>query len=392
MPTELKTRSDATTILSELIAIDTTSHRSNLPFVEHVERYLKPFGIRVERIGDVAGGKTNLFVSIGPADTAGYILSGHCDTVPVEGQNWQSNPFQLDQRDGKLFGRGTCDMKGFLATCLALVPRMAAGPLRRPIHLAISYDEEIGCVGVRPMLAELASRRLPVLGCFVGEPTSMKVVIGHKGKRAFRTVVTGRSAHSSLAPESVNAVEWAGRLMEHIRRVGTEFQEQGAKDELYDVPHSTVLSTVIHGGFAVNIVPDTCALDWEFRTIAADDPDAIEQGIRSHAEEQFVPEMQRRHAGAGIAFTRSLSYPGLDTAPEDKIVQLAKTLAGANSLHKVAFGTEAGLFSEALGVPAVVIGPGSIGQAHKPDEFVEISQLDASLSFIEALIDRCCTP
>ncbi len=374
-------------LFADLIGMDTTSHRSNLSFLDYVETYLGQFNVRFERIGLTADNKANLFVTIGPPDVPGYIVSAHCDTVPVEGQSWSSSPYSLEAREARLYGRGTCDMKGFLAVCLFLVPQMLQAPLKRPIHIAISHDEETGCIGVRSLLKELARRKFSALGCIVGEPTSMQLVLAHKGKYAFLTTVTGRAAHSSLAPLHVNAVEYAARMIEHIRLAGVDLRANGKQDPLYDIGHSTLLTGMISGGIALNIVPDNCSFGWELRTIAADDPDQIAGKILTYAEQVLIPEMRQISQEAGIASELSISYPELETSPDAPIAKLAKEILASPSYGKVAFGTEAGLFSQVTGIPSIVIGPGSINQAHKPDEFIEITQLQQCARFISGLIE-----
>ena len=376
-------------VLADLIAIDTTSSRSNLPLIEHVEAYLSRFDCRVERIAGETADKVNLWVTIGPADRPGYVLSGHSDTVSVEGQDWSSDPYRLRAADGRLYGRGAADMKGFLAVCLAHVPEMAAAPLSRPIHLAISCDEELGCRGVPSLLNQVAARPVVPLGCFVGEPTNMGVVTGHKGKRAYRATVSGSYGHSSVAPHHVNAVEWAARLVDEIRQLGTRIATEWPQDQRYDVPHSTLLSTVIHGGTALNIVPGHCVLEWECRMIPADETAGVPEMVMDFAAEKLVPQMRAQRADAGIRFDEILAYPGLDIADEHPVVQLALALSGRNELRRVAYGTEAGLFDRA-GIPSVVIGPGSIEQAHKADEYIEASELAACGRFLSGLIARSC--
>ena len=375
-------------VLEALVGFDTTSRNSNLPLVEWIESYLDRCGIAHERIPDRTGAKSNVWATIGPPATPGYILSGHTDVVPVDGQSWSSDPFRLTRRDGRLFGRGAADMKGFLACCLAAVPDMAARKLARPVHLAISYDEEVGCVGVRDLIAQL--RRAPVkpVACFVGEPTEMGVVIGHKGKRSLRVDVKGRTCHSSLAPHGVNAVEYAARLIVKIRDIGERFAREGARDALYDVPYTTAHTGLVSGGTALNIVPDSCTFEFEFRTIAADDAGALVDEVVAYARERLEPEMKAVSREAGIRFEEKSGFPGLETPQTDEAVRLAKKLAGTGELGKVAFGTEAGLFAEA-GIPSVVVGPGSIDQAHKADEFIAVSELEKCSAFVDKLIEHC---
>ncbi len=375
-------------ILEALVGFDTTSRNSNLALIDWIESYLDRFGVAHERIPDATGTKANVWATIGPADKPGYILSGHTDVVPVDGQAWSSDPFRLTQRDGKLFGRGATDMKGFLACCLAAVPDMAARPLGRPIHLAISYDEEVGCVGVRGLIARLKDRPVKPAGCFVGEPTLMGVVIGHKGKRSLTVTVRGQTCHSSLAPHGVNAVEHAARLIVKIRDIADRLARHGARDPLYDVPFTTGHTGVVHGGTALNIVPDICTFEFEFRSIAADDVDVLVDEVMAYARNTLEPAMKAVAPQAGITFEDKSGFPGLETPAAVDLVRLTKELAGASDHAKVAYGTEAGLFS-AAGIPSVVIGPGSIDQAHKADEFVAISELAKCGGFIDKLLAQC---
>ena len=376
-------------VLADLIAIDTTSSRSNLAFIDHVEDFLRGVDCRMERIPGETPDKSNLWISIGPEDRPGYVLSGHSDTVSVEGQDWTGSPYRLRSANGRLYGRGTSDMKGFLAVCLAHVREMASAPLTRPIHLAISCDEEIGCRGVPSLLARVMARPNRPLGCFVGEPTNMNVVTGHKGKRAYKATVSGSWGHSSVAPRHVNAVEWAARLVDEIRKVGCRIATQWPQDPRYDIPHSTLLSSTIQGGTAVNIVPGSCTLEWEIRMIPADEDARVPEMIMEFARDKLVPLMQAKRDDAGIQFDETIAYPGLDMADEHPLVQLASRLSGKNELRRVAYGTEAGLFDKS-GIPAVVIGPGSIEQAHKADEYIEMSELVACGRFVSGLIADSC--
>ncbi len=376
-------------ILADLVAFDTVSDRTNLPLIAHIEGYLASLGLKGERIVDETGQKASLWVTIGPEDRAGFVLSGHTDVVPVAGQAWSNDPFKLVERDGKLYGRGTTDMKGFVAVCLAMVPEMLEAKLATPIHLAISYDEEIGCVGVRPMLGEVAKKRHKPLGCFVGEPTEMKVIIGHKGKHGVRATFRGLAKHSSIAPDGVNAIEFAAELITEIRRRAVQLAAKGAQDNLYDVPHTTLLTSIVHGGAALNIVPDSCTVEFECRGIGITESRQVTDAIVAWARAELEPAMKAKNAACGIDFEEILDYPALDTRADDAIVTLAKSLAGRNDHAKVAFGTEAGLFVSMAGVPSVVIGPGSIAQAHTPDEFVEMSELLKCGDFVDKLIAHC---
>ncbi|MCP3467618.1 acetylornithine deacetylase [Bradyrhizobium sp. CCGUVB23] len=378
-------------LLADLVAFDTVSDRSNLPLIAYIESYLASFGVSGQRIVDVTGQKASLWVTIGPEDRAGLVLSGHTDVVPVVGQTWTHDPFKLIERDGRLYGRGTTDMKGFVAVCLAMVPEMVEAKLTTPIHLAISYDEEIGCIGVRPMLREVAKKPLRPLGCFVGEPTEMKIIIGHKGKHGVRATFKGLARHSSIAPDGVNAIEYAAELITEIRRRAVQLAAQAEQNSLYDVPHATLLTSIVHGGAALNIVPDTCTVEFECRGLGITESREVTDAIIAWAKAEIEPAMKKRHPECGIDFEEILDYPALDMQADDAIVTLAKKLAGRNDHAKVAFGTEASLFVSIADIPSVVVGPGSIAQAHTPDEFVEMAELEKCAGFVERLIAHCAT-
>ena len=374
-------------ILAQLIAFDTTSSKSNLGLIDHVRDYLAGYGVDSRLVMDATGQKANLWATIGPADRPGVILSGHTDTVPVEGQHWASDPYVLTERDGRLYGRGACDMKGFLACALAAVPDLVARDLARPVHLAFSYDEEVGCVGVIGLLEMLRAEALRPAMCIVGEPTLMQVVIGHKAKRSMRVTVRGRSCHSSLAPQGVNAVDYAARLAVRMQDIAARLAATGGRDTDYDITHSTAHTGTIHGGTALNIVPDLCTLDCELRVLPHEDADALVQELRDYARNELEPMMQRIAPEAGIEIDLYAQFPGLETAPDAEIVTLAKRMVGSNAHSKVAFGTEGGRFAEALGVPTIICGPGAIAQAHKPDEYIEPSQLAACDDFLRQIAD-----
>lgn len=376
-------------ILTALVAFDTTSRNSNLELIGWVEEYLRGLGVASERVYDPTGQKASLLACIGPADVPGFVLSGHTDVVPTDGQDWSSDPFRLRQEAGRLYARGACDMKGFLAVCLAAAPRMRERGLRQPIHLALSYDEEVGCVGGRRLAEHL--RRAPVRqkACFVGEPTNMGVVIGHKGKRSVRATVRGKTVHSALAPLGVNAVEYGARLVAEILRIAERLASDGPRDELYDIPHSTAHVGVLRGGTALNIVPDNGEILFEFRVVDGVDPDGLVAEVVRHAREVLEPRMKFVDPSAGFEFDVFSGFPGLEMQPDTEVVALAKDLAGQHSHAKVAFGTEAGLFQQIAGIPTVVIGPGSIDQAHKANEWIEVEQLQRCAIFVDRLIERC---
>ena len=362
-------------ILADLVGFDTTSARSNLALIEHVRAYLASHGVTAEIFPSPDGGKASLWATIGPSAPGGIILSGHTDCVPVEGQAWSSDPFVLTERDGRLYGRGACDMKGFDAAALAIVPELVAAKLERPVHIALSYDEEIGCTGVRGMIAALSARGEKPAACLVGEPTSMQIIVGHKGGRGYRCHVTGEEAHSSLAPRAVNAIEYAAELIVFIRDLARELAI-GPRDEEYDVVHTTISTGLISGGTAVNIVPNACSFTFEYRNLIEVDPDTVIGRIRDFAETRLLPEMRSRAPGTDITFEPIYDYPAFAIDPSHPLVTRLKGVVGHNGQGKVAYGTEAGLFQRDLGVPTVVCGPGSIDMAHRPDEYVAIEQLD----------------
>ncbi len=376
-------------ILATLIAFDTVSHKSNLDLIAWVEEYLERHGVASSRVYDDTGEKANLIATIGPKDAPGIILSGHVDVVPVEGQPWSTDPFEATVIDGKVYGRGSSDMKGFCACVLAAVPQMVAANLTTPLHILLSYDEEIGCIGVRGAIQQIAEWPVLPRACIVGEPTMMQVVIGHKTKRSIRVTVRGKTGHSSLAPDFVNAVEYAARLTVFISDIGRELATSGAVDPLYDVGHTTAHVGMLHGGTQLNIVPDEAVFDFEFRAVGEDDADALVARVEEYAREVLEPMMRAVDPAAGINFHTISEVDGLDTAPEADVVAFAKGLANRNDHAKVAFGTEGGLFQTMADIPTVVIGPGDIGRAHKADEYIRLDELHAGTAFIERLIGRC---
>lgn len=374
-------------MLRRLVAFDTTSRNSNLDLIRDVAGYLDGLGVASELTYDEDGRKANLYATLGPADVPGIALSGHTDVVPVDGQDWSSDPFALREHDGRLYGRGSCDMKGFLAVCLAYAPKFLAAKPRVPVHLCLSYDEEVGCLGVRKLLAELEKKPVRPKAVVIGEPTGMQVVNAHKGKLSMRAHVRGLSCHSSLAPQGVNAVEAAARLAVFLSDMGRRKAAEGPFDEGFDIPYTTAHCGVISGGTALNIVPSECTLDFEFRTLPREDAEALLAEVQDYVRREIEPPMHAVDGATGFTWEESSAFPALDTDPEAAVVTLAKALAQANDTCKVAFGTEAGRFSES-GIPAVVCGPGSIAQAHKPDEFISLEQLVRCERFMDRLIDH----
>jgi acetylornithine deacetylase len=377
---------DSIEMVRRLVGFDTTSRGSNLALIGFVRSYLDGHGVASELVFDETGNKANLYARLGPAGVGGIMLSGHTDVVPVDGQDWHSDPFTVLAKDGRLFGRGTADMKSFLAVVLALLPRIAARPLRIPIHLAFSYDEEVGCRGARRLIAAIAERPDRPRLCIVGEPTLMQPVTGHKGKRSFRCRVRGFECHSALAHLGVNAIEAAAELVALLGAMARRRRDNGPFDPEYTPPYTTIQTGVIHGGTALNIVPKDCSFDFEFRLLPGEDPDAGIGEVRAFAENRLLPEMRAIRHETAIEFEELSAFPGLDTADDAEITRLVATLTGANGTAKVSFGTEGGLFQQA-GIPTIVCGPGSIEQAHKPDEFIELDQIVQCERFIGRIFD-----
>lgn len=362
-------------LLARLVAFPTVSRDSNLALIEFVRDYLHDLGVACELDYNAERSKANLYASIGPNDRGGVLLSGHSDVVPVEGQAWTLPPFALSERDGRLYGRGTADMKGFIACVLAAVPRLLAQPLRLPVHLAFSYDEEVGCLGVRSLLAKLRQRPNPPRLCIIGEPTELKPVLGHKGKLAMRCQVQGAACHSAHAPQGVNAIEYAARLINRLGEIGQRLTAVERRDARFDPPYSTVQTGLIQGGRALNIVPAECQFDFEVRALPTDDPQQLVDELRDYAQTQLLPQMRARSAASAIDFQPLSVYPGLATEPHSEAAELLALLSGSREFGTVAFGTEGGLFHQA-GIATVICGPGSMEQGHKPDEFVSQQQLD----------------
>ncbi|MAO90135.1 MAG: acetylornithine deacetylase [Rhodospirillaceae bacterium] len=375
-------------ILDRLLAFPTVSLEPNLDLILFVEDVLRQAGATVQVLRDESGTKANLYATIGQVDQAGgVLLSGHTDVVPVKGQAWTKPPFQMTQEDGKVYGRGTADMKGFVACAIAAMVRASQYDLKTPLHMALSYDEEIGCIGVRSLLDVLADAPFKPGFCIVGEPTSLAVATGHKGKTVIRATCTGREGHSALAPQALNAIHLATDLIAVLRQEQAALAASDAQDADYDVPYSTVHVGLIQGGVALNIVPNHCQLDFEIRNIAQDDPAEILNRIRAAAD-NIVARHSDDYPEVSINFEITNSYPGLLTPESSDVVAFVKSLTGANATMKVAFGTEAGLFTQRLSLPTVVCGPGSMAQGHKPDEFVTLVQLQQCDQMLDALIAR----
>lgn len=373
-------------LLARLVGFATVSRDSNLELIGFIRDYLAGHGVDSELIYNPQRTKANLFASIGPSDRSGVVLSGHTDVVPVDGQAWSVEPFVLSEREGRLYGRGTADMKGFIASVLAAVPGLVRRELRIPIHLAFSYDEEVGCLGVRPMLERLQQRPHKPLLCLIGEPTELRPVLGHKGKLAMRCQVRGAACHSAYAPYGVNAIEYAARLIGKLGEIGGQLARPEHHDPRFDPPFSTVQTGTIKGGRALNIVPAECEFDFEVRTLPEFDAQAVVDELQRYAQDQLLPPMQAVQADTGIALQPLSAYPGLATAADSEAAELLALLSGSRAFGTVAFGTEGGLFHQA-GIPTVVCGPGSMDQGHKPDEFISLEQLHACDAMLRRLGD-----
>lgn len=371
-------------ILARLIAFDTTSRNSNLELIAWVEDFLRQRGVASRRVANADGTKANLYAVIGPDVAGGVVLSGHTDVVPVDGQPWTSDPWVLTERGSKLYGRGTADMKSFSALALAHLDAMLAAPLKRPAVLALSYDEEIGCLGAPSMIAEIAAQTNKPSAVIVGEPTSMKVVSAHKGVRSFIVDVTGREAHSSLPDHGVSAVMEALKLMHLIAQMGEE--ARSADHAHFDPPGPTMTIGKVDGGTASNILARRCSFIWDLRTPEMAQGDVIEARFREAAE-RLDAEIKSRAPEGGVVVTRRTNTPGLAIERDSAAETLARALTGDNETRAVAYAAEAGLFQRA-GIPTVICGPGSIEQAHQPDEWIEISQIEEGALFMRRLIER----
>jgi len=381
--------SAAIELLRALVAFDTTSAKSNLALIAFIEDYLKGHGIASTRVPSPDGAKADLFATIGPKGDGGIGLSGHSDCVPVEGQRWTSDPFTLTERGGKLYGRGSCDMKGFIACVLAAVPSFKARVLKEPIHIIVSYDEEVGCRGVRPLIARLGSDLPRPRAIVVGEFTGMAVIDAHKRIDSYRTRVTGREAHSSMPELGVNAISAAAALIGELDRIGSAIASR-EHDERFRPPYSTVFVGTIEGGTAHNIVPKNCEFHWQVRSLPEAEPAAVPRELAAFAE-TLLPRMRRVTKEAAIDTESQGSVPAFVAAKGSEAVALALELTGAGHTHAVPYTTEAGLFEEA-GVPAVICGPGNTAQAHAADEYVAVDQLEACLVFLDGLAERLSLP
>ena len=379
-------------VIRTLVSFDTTSSESNLALIDHVEAYFAALGVSCERTWDEEKAKANLFATIGPPVAGGVVLSGHTDVVPVAGQSWDTDPFALTERDGRLIGRGAADMKSFLGAALAMAPRFAAADLRRPVHYALSYDEEVGCLGVRRMLPVLRDRGLAPAAVIVGEPTNMEVVTSHKGVQAFRTTVTGSEAHSSAPHLGANAILVANKLLGYLRALARELaNDADAAPGDADPPYPTLNVGMIQGGSAINIVPRTCTFHWEYRPLPGTDPDEIHRRFTAFVEQEYQRVLRADGITAAIETEPLASIPALSERQGSAAATLALRLAGKNRVRHVSYGSEAGLFRRA-GFDAVLCGPGDIADAHRPNESISLEQVRACTAFLERLAAYLCAP
>jgi acetylornithine deacetylase len=368
-------------LLDSLIAFPTVSRDSNLDLIEFVRVFLEARGVTSELFVDASMRKANLFATIGPRDHGGIMLSGHTDVVPVDGQDWHTDPFRMVERQGALYGRGTADMKGFIAAALSAADRATRRTLRSPLHLALSYDEEIGCVGVRSMIEAMRQWDVKPRLCIVGEPTMLRPAIGHKGNTGLQAICTGHAVHSALAPHGVNAVYLASEFIQRLRALQVQLERTGKHDSDFEVPYSTLHVGTIRGGIARNIVPDHCELQLEIRNMPDEPAHLLIESVKQAAH------AVRDDPRGSIEITVVNEYPGLSTPTDAEVVALASSASGEPTRIKVGFGTEAGLFSSRLSIPCVVCGPGSISDAHRPDEFVSLDQLARCDAMLESVLN-----
>ncbi len=376
-------------MIRRFVESPTVSRDSNLELIGFVRDYLAGLGVESHVFTNAEKTKASIYATLGPADRPGIMLAGHTDVVPVDGQDWHTDPWTLVEKDGKLFGRGTTDMKGFCAVALSFAPLFLERGLETPIHYGFTFEEEINRAGIDAILDGIEDFPVRPAMCIVGEPSGMKVVVAHKGKKSVRCRVRGFECHSSLAPAGVNAIEYAAELIAFIKDLSREFSG-GPRDEAYDVPFTTFSVGLIRGGTALNIVSRDCVFEFEFRHLPQDDPDGLYRRIVEYARTSSNPACGLSTRTRGSRSRSCRSSPALDTDPGEEVVGLTKRLSQRNDHGKVAFGTEASVISRRGGIPTVVCGPGSIDQAHKPDEFIAVEQVARCEAFMRRLADAVC--
>jgi acetylornithine deacetylase len=380
-------RLTTTEMLARLVSYDTTSRNSNLALIGFVRDYLDAHGVPYRVSTDPAGEKANIHAIIGPRQAGGVALSGHVDTVPVDGQAWSADPFTLRCAENKLYARGSADMKGFVSACLAAVPQMQARGLARPLHLFISYDEEVGCHGAQRLIQDLDESGLKPALCVVGEPSGMKPILAHKGKLNLRVRVRGLPGHSSEPAKGVNAIHAAGEAVAYVAAEACRLAKEGPFEDGFDPPHTTIHIGTIQGGTILNIIPERCEFIMEWRNIPGDDATRHVERLREYVAANIEPAMHAVNRNTGFEFEVMSTMPGLSLDPNHELTAIVKQLTGSNSTGKVSYGTEGGYYQD-TGIPTIVCGPGDIAQAHKPDEWIAQDQLDACDAFIRRLADR----
>ncbi len=372
-------------ILKQLIGFRTVSRHSNLDLIEWVRAYLSGFGIASHLIYDGGRSRANLFATIGDGRRGGLVLSGHTDVVAVDGQEWSTDPFEAVAKDERIYGRGAADMKGFIAAVLAAIPQMLTARRAEPLHLALSFDEEVGCIGVRSLIGRLAALGIAPQGCIIGEPTEMRVVVGYKGSGVYRCTVHGREMHSSLAPQGVNAIEYAALLILKLREIQDRLRRSEPKHDGFDIRYTTVNPGSVQGGLASNVVAGDCEFRFDIRHLPWTAAEGIVAELETFARDELLPEMHEIAPEAAIQFVRMGDVPAMQTDADTRLVRDVQRLAGDREpAGYVGFGTEAGLFQKA-GIPTVVCGPGSIAQAHRPDDFITFQQLAQCEAFLRRL-------
>jgi len=378
-------------ILADLIAFPTVSSASNTGLIGYADSLLKDLGARSFVSFDETGTKANLFATIGPEGDGGIVLSGHSDVVPVDGQNWTGDPFAMREADGLLYGRGACDMKGFIAACLAMAPVFAEAELARPVHFAFTYDEEVGCFGARALMGELEREGIRPAVCIIGEPTMMRIIEGHKGCFEYTTEFTGTGGHGSEPDKGVNAVEYAVRYVSRLMALGKELKTRAPRGNRFNPPWTTLQVGRMEGGAARNVIAGHCSVEWEMRPVADADADYVKQALKTYVDAELLPAMRAVAPQTGIVTHVIGEVDGLEPVERSEALEIVRELTGGTETDVVSFGTEAGLFQKA-GISTVVCGPGSIAQAHKPDEFISLQQLEACLEMLRRLAVRLTGP
>ena len=371
-------------ILGDLIGFPTISADGNLELIAYAAALLSEAGAALSISRDESGAKANLFATLGPPMNGGIVLSGHTDVVPVDGQEWTGDPFVMAERDDRLYGRGACDMKGFIAACLAMAPAFAEADLKRPLHFAFTYDEEIGCFGARALVDELAKAEFMPSVAIIGEPTEMQVIEGHKGCYEYTTEFTGLEGHASTPDRGVNAVEYAARYIARLMGLAEQLKLRAPNESRFDPPWTTVQVGKMQGGAARNVIAGSCEVEWEMRPVQKTDADFVKSDLRDYVDTVLRPAMKAVTPLADIVTRTIGEVEGLKVASESEARDIVSELTGATGADVVAFGTEAGLFQSA-GMSAVICGPGSIAQAHKPDEYIALDQLQACMDMLGKL-------